>query len=212
MKTKIILIVTLISTINFAQNSYEVKPGVKNNVIVLELSNVSTTESANNLEVKLISSSQNLTFSQTEKMIENINRGTEKEATFSFDVEYNIGNTKADTIEFIITNNQSVYLTKQFILQYSFPIEYKLEQNYPNPFNPTTKIRYSIPSVGPELQNVNLTVYDILGNQIKTLVDEPQKTGYHEIDFNTSSLASGVYIYRLSAGNFVSVKKMMVLK
>lgn len=209
---KIVLIVILISTILFAQNTYEVKPGVKNNAIVLELSNVSPTESANNLEVKLIRSSQNLIFNQKEKMIENITQKTEKEATFSFDVEYNIGNTKADTIEFMIINNQSVYLTKQFILQYSTPIEYKLEQNYPNPFNPTTKIRYSIPNVGSEVQSINLTVYDILGNQIKTLVDEPQEPGYHEIDFNASILASGVYIYRLSAGNFISVKKMMVLK
>ncbi|MBE0538275.1 MAG: T9SS type A sorting domain-containing protein [Ignavibacterium sp.] len=212
MKIKIILIVLLISTIIFAQNTYEVKPGVKNNAIVLELSNVSTTESANNLEVKLIRSSQNLIFNQKEKMIENITQGTEKEATFTFDVEYNIGKAAADTIEFMITNNQSVYLIKKFILQYSLPTEYKLEQNYPNPFNPTTKIRYSIPNLGPDLQNVNLTVYDILGNQIKTLVDEPKETGYHEIDFNASVLASGVYVYRLTAGNFVSVKKMMVLK
>jgi hypothetical protein len=212
MKIKIILIAILLSTIVSAQNTYSVQPGVKNNKIVLELSNVSSTESANNLEVKLISSSQNLTFNQTEKMIENITQGTEKEATFTFDVEYNIGNAAADTIEFMITNNQSVYLIKQFILQYSLPTEYKLEQNYPNPFNPTTKIRYSIPNLGSELQNVNLTVYDILGNQVKSLVDEPQETGYHEIDFNASTLASGVYIYRLSAGNFVSIKKMMVLK
>lgn len=209
---KIVLIVILMSTIIFSQNTYEVKPGVKNNAIVLELSNVSSTESANNLEVKLIRSSQNLIFNQKEKMIENITQRTGKEVTFTFNVEYNLGNAAADTIEFIITNNQSVYLTKQFILLYSLPTEYKLEQNYPNPFNPTTKIRYSIPNLGLDLQNVNLTVYDILGNQIKTLVDEPQETGYHEIDFNASTLASGVYIYRLSAGNFVSVKKMMVLK
>ncbi len=209
---KMILIVILMSTIIFSQNIYEVKPGVKNNAIVLELSNVSSTESANNLEVKLIRSSQNLIFNQKEKMIENITQGSEKEVTFTFDVEYNIGNAKADTIEFMITNNLSVYLTKQFILQYALPIEYELEQNYPNPFNPTTKIRYSIPNLGLDLQNVNLTVYDILGNQIKTLVDEPQETGYREIDFNASTLASGVYIYRLTAGNFLSVKKMMVLK
>lgn len=212
MKIKIILIVTLISTIIFAQNIYEVKPGVKNNAVVLELSNVSSTESANNLEVKLIRSSQNLIFNQTEKMIKNITRGTEKEATFIFDVEYNIGNAEADTISFLITDNNGIYLTKQFVLKYSMPTDYKLEQNYPNPFNPTTKIRYSIPNLGSELQNVNLTVYDILGNQIKTLVNEPKETGYHEIDFNASTFASGVYIYRLTAGNFVSVKKMMVLK
>ena len=77
-------------------------------------------------------------------MIENITQGSETEATFTFDVDYNIGNVESDTIEFAITDNKSVYITKQFILQYSLPTEYKLEQNYPNPFNPTTKIRYSV--------------------------------------------------------------------
>ena len=142
---KIIFIVVLLSTIIVAQNTYNVQPGVKNNQIVLELSNVSPTESANNLEVKLIGNSKNLSFNQTEKIIENISQGSETEATFTFDVNYNIGNVEADTIEFMITDNKSVYLTKQFILQYSLPTEYKLEQNYPNPFNPATKIRYAVP-------------------------------------------------------------------
>jgi hypothetical protein len=215
MKIEIILIVILLSIIVTAQNTYSVQPGVKNNKIVLELSNVSSTESANNLEVKLIRSSQNLTFNQTEKIIENITQGTETEATFNFDVAYSIENIEADTIEFMITNNQSVYLTKQFILQYSLPIEYKLEQNYPNPFNPTTKIRYSIPNVlttEEGNQNIVLKIYDILGNEVTTLVNEQKEPGYYEVDFNASGFASGVYIYRLIANNYVSVKKMMVLK
>ncbi|MDP2363979.1 MAG: hypothetical protein Q8M94_09450 [Ignavibacteria bacterium] len=135
MKSKIITLVIFLSLNNYAQNIYNVQPGVMNNQIVLQLSNVSTTESANNLEVKLIRNSQNITFNQTEKLIENIFQGTEMEAIFNFDVAYNIGTTEADTIEFMITDNKCVYLTKQFILQYSLPTEYKLEQNYPNPFS-----------------------------------------------------------------------------
>jgi hypothetical protein len=212
---KIILTVIFLSSIIAAQNSYSIQLGVKNNQIVLELSNISLTESANNLEVKLIKNSNHLTFNQTEKMIANITQGEETEATFTFDAEYNIEKTEADTIEFMITDlayrqagNKSVYLTKQFILQYALPTEFKLEQNYPNPFNPETRIRYQVSSISP----VTLKIYDILGNEVTTLVNEQKELGYYEVDFNASQFASGVYIYRLQAGSYVSTKKMMVLK
>lgn len=209
---KILLTIVFLTSIIAAQNNYNIQPGVKNNQIVLELSNISSTEAATNLQVKLIRNSQNLTFNQTEKMIENIVQGEETEAAFTFDVDYNTGNAEADTIEFLITDNKSVYLTKQFILQYSVPTEYKLGQNYPNPFNPATKIRYSIPNVGSGLALTELKVYDILGNEVATLVNEQKEPGYYEVEFNASNYASGVYIYRLQAGSYVSTKKMMVLK
>lgn len=214
---KIILTVIFLSSIIAAQNTYSIQPGVKNNQIVLELTNISSTESANNLEVKLIKNSNHLTFNQTEKMIENIFQGEETEATFTFDVDYNIGNVEADTIEFMITDNKSVYLTKQFILQYALPTEFKLEQNYPNPFNPSTRIRYTVPiDEKRKTREVSLIIYDILGNEVRTLVNEQKEPGYYEVDFSTtggvSQLASGVYIYRLQTGSYVSTKKMMVLK
>ena len=202
------LLIILLEHLNYAQNTYNVQLGVKNNQIVLELSNISSTETAKNLEVKLIKNSNHLTFNQTEKMIENITQGEETEATFTFDVEYNIGNVEADTIEFLITDNKSIYQTKQFILQYSLPTEYNLEQNYPNPFNPSTSIRYQVSSIS----QVSIKVYDILGNEVTTLVNEQKEPGYYEIEFNAIQFASGVYIYRLQAGSFVSTKKMMVIK
>ena len=191
MKTKIFLIVSLLSSIISAQNTYRIQPGVKNNLIVLELSNISSTESANNLDVKLIKNSNHLTFNQTEILIENIIHGEETEIAFTFDVDYNIGNVEADTIEFMITDNKSVYLTKQFILQYAVPTEFKLEQNYPNPFNPETRIRYQVSSIS----SVTLNIYDILGNEVATLVNEQKEPGYYEVDFNATDFASGVYIY-----------------
>lgn len=212
---KILLTVVLLSSIIAAQNIYDIQPGVKNNQIVLQLLNISTTESANNIEVKLLQDSKNLTFNQTEKMIENITQDSETEVTFNFDVDYNIGKAEADTIEFLITDNKSVYQTRQFILRYAAPTEYKLEQNYPNPFNPTTKIRYSIPSTTlsfGEGLGVRLIVYDILGNQVTTLVNEQKEPGYYEVEFDAGSFASGVYIYRLSAGNYISTKKILFLK
>jgi outer membrane protein assembly factor BamB len=88
------------------------------------------------------------------------------------------------------------------------PDEFQLFQNYPNPFNPTTRIQYAVNS----RQKVTLKVYDILGTEISTLVNEEKPAGNYEIEFDASRLASGVYIYKLQAGNFISVKKMMLLK
>ena len=88
------------------------------------------------------------------------------------------------------------------------PNEFSLSQNYPNPFNPVTKINYSIPTTS----FVTLKVYDVLGTEITTLVNEVQPAGYKEVKFNASSLSSGVYIYRLSVENYISTKKMMVVK
>ncbi|WP_304041493.1 T9SS type A sorting domain-containing protein [Ignavibacterium album] len=92
------------------------------------------------------------------------------------------------------------------------PTEFALEQNYPNPFNPSTKIRFSIPNVGTELALSVLKVYDILGNEVATLVNEEKPAGVYEVEFNASQLSSGIYFYKLSAGSFTEVKKMTVLK
>lgn len=86
--------------------------------------------------------------------------------------------------------------------------EYLLRQNYPNPFNPATTITYQIPESG----NVTLKIYDVLGNEVATLVDGHQPQGLHNVVFDASRLASGVYMYKLQSKDFVSVKKMMVLK
>ncbi len=88
------------------------------------------------------------------------------------------------------------------------PISYSLSQNYPNPFNPTTTINFALPKSG----NVSLVVYDILGREVAHLVNGEMQAGYHSVEFNANNLASGIYFYRLKAGNFVNVKKLMLLK
>jgi hypothetical protein len=97
----------------------------------------------------------------------------------------------------------------------TIPQTHLLEQNYPNPFNPVTTIRYSIPNVTlsrVEGSRVLLKIYDILGNEVATLVDEYREAGNYEINFNASGLASGMYLYRLQTGNRIEVKKMTLLK
>ena len=97
----------------------------------------------------------------------------------------------------------------------TMPATFKLEQNYPNPFNPTTIIKFGV----PERSNVVLKIYDILGGEVATLVNEEMDAGWYERSFNAVSLSSGVYIYRLEAVStseqsekFISIKKMLLIK
>ncbi len=85
---------------------------------------------------------------------------------------------------------------------------YSLSQNYPNPFNPSTTIRYAL----PERSHVTLTVFNALGQQVATLVQAEQEAGYHEVQYEASSLASGVYPYRLQAGDFAQTRRLVLLR
>lgn len=88
------------------------------------------------------------------------------------------------------------------------PKDFKLEQNYPNPFNPSTTIRFSI----PKTEQVSLIVYNALGQEVKNLVSETKVQGSYEVNFDASNLSSGIYFYRLQAGNFAETKRMNFLK
>ena len=116
-------------------------------------------------------------------------------------------------------NGKSQYRLKQLdnngAFKYSKTVEvaavilkYDLAQNYPNPYNPSTIITYSIPTSS----NVIVTVYNMLGELMKTLVNENQEAGYYKINFDAGSLSNGVYFYKIQAGNFASTKKMLLLK
>jgi photosystem II stability/assembly factor-like uncharacterized protein len=136
-----------------------------------------------------------------------------------------------------VVSPQEVYVTgnDRTLLKYGLltdledqptpPTEFKLEQNYPNPFNPSTKIKYTIPtppSSSPlvkgrnEVGFVSLKVYDVLGNEIATLVDEEKPAGSYEVEFQSivgsHQLASGVYYYQLRAGDYLETKKMILMK
>ena len=88
------------------------------------------------------------------------------------------------------------------------PGVYSLSQNYPNPFNPVTKINFALPKQG----FVTLKIYDVTGREVKTLVNEVKQAGNYTVDFNGSYLASGVYFYKIQSGDFVSVKRMVLIK
>jgi hypothetical protein len=123
-----------------------------------------------------------------------------------------------------VNNDGSFAILGEIDARTSAPVTFELAQNYPNPFNPSTKIKYTIPNnvtlSGVEGSKVLLKVYDILGNEITTLVDEIQGPGQHEVEFKADNLASGVYLYRLDVSpsgstggqGFTATKKMILLR
>jgi hypothetical protein len=117
---------------------------------------------------------------------------------------YSVGNmikvTKTDLVLVNVTNSgQNIS---------NIPLTFMLDQNYPNPFNPVTLIKYHCARAG----DVSLKVYDILGNEVETLVNSKQEPGNYSVNFDGSNFPSGVYYYRLEAGDYVEVKKMILLK
>ncbi len=88
------------------------------------------------------------------------------------------------------------------------PKVYSLSQNYPNPFNPSTKINFALPKQG----FVTLKIYDVLGREVRTLVNEVKSAGNFTVDFNASEYSSGVYFYKLESNGFSDIKRMMLIK
>jgi len=88
------------------------------------------------------------------------------------------------------------------------PEKYSLSQNYPNPFNPVTRIKYDIPKQG----FVTMKIYDVLGREVRTLVNEVKQAGNYSVEFNASELSSGVYFYRLESNDFTDIKRMILVK
>ena len=116
-----------------------------------------------------------------------------------------LGSTTVDSAMGIYVLNN---LITKVISKGSSVTEFKLKQNFPNPFNPTTTIIYALPT--DEL--VVLKIYDILGREVTTLVNEIKQAGTYSVSFNASNLASGIYFYTISAGNFHQTKKMLLIR
>ena len=110
-------------------------------------------------------------------------------------IEYNLANYKLNT-------------PTDVAIEQKENVTYRLFQNYPNPFNPSTKINYTVPKSG----FVTIKVYDLLGREVTTLVNENKPVGNYNVEFNAGKLVSGVYFYRMNAGDFVQTKKLILLK
>jgi hypothetical protein len=98
------------------------------------------------------------------------------------------------------------------VAENSIPVQFELQQNYPNPFNPTTQIKFAIPTGIESLNRTSLKIYNMLGQEVATLVNESLKPGYYEATLDAKNLASGVYFYRLQSGAFSETKRMLLMK
>ena len=130
-----------------------------------------------------------------------------KEGLFTVDTYTNQNDTGVVEVSgatFISSSTAATLVLKNEIA----PASFSLSQNFPDPFNPSTQIDFSL----PQQSNVQLKVYNTLGQLVTTLVNGNLSAGSHSVTFDARNLASGLYIYRLSAGNFTSVKKMLLLK
>ncbi|MBK6876532.1 MAG: T9SS type A sorting domain-containing protein [Ignavibacteria bacterium] len=105
-------------------------------------------------------------------------------------------------------NGNFEYFELNGVATIGVPENFSLAQNYPNPFNPSTTIVYGVPENGP----VTLKIYDNLGREVSTLVNESKTAGFYTATFSAAELSSGVYFYKLESGKFVSVKRMVLMK
>jgi len=138
-------------------------------------------------------------------------------ASFSIDSGYTGAKYQANDLKIGYTNG-NITLIDPFQIIWPKPVgisdekqtpsEFVLSQNYPNPFNPSTKIKFTVPTT----EYVNLTIFNSLGQEIQTLVQEEKSEGVYEVEFKSSNLPSGIYFYKLQAGDFVETKKMLLLK
>ncbi len=127
--------------------------------------------------------------------------------TYSDKIQNKTNSTLYYRLKQVDMDGSSTY-SQVLTVKMDIPTVFSLSQNYPNPFNPTTTIKYTVPQNGP----VTIKLYDITGREVKTLVNEVKAVGSYDLKVDASNLASGVYIYRMVAKNFSSVKKMSILK
>ncbi len=203
------------TAIAVAQRVHSVPANSKGNQLIFTIANASQTIAAQDVQVRVVKYPSAIVFTLSRQTISLLAARNEIDVQFTFDVSRPATVNTTDTMEFLISDKNGTTWKKLVTVMYEAPATYALEQNFPNPFNPITTIYYQLPIEG----KVTLKVYDVLGREIKTLVDEQQQAGYREARFDASNLSNGVYFYRLQVSPtekpskaFASVRKMLLLK
>ncbi len=198
-----------------AISSYDVPVGGRDNTIILTIANESTNETAQALQVQLVRQPENVSFASSLQTVEQLGPGKESDCAFHFQVKRSAVPMASDTLRFLVTDKIfNLTWQKTVILRYSGPSEFRLQQNYPNPFNPTTTIAFDL----PDDAHVRIVVYDMLGREVKVLLDDERKVGCYDVKFDAAGIASGVYFYRMTAeplgGDkpFSQVKRLLVVR
>ncbi|HXG37213.1 MAG TPA: T9SS type A sorting domain-containing protein [Bacteroidota bacterium] len=142
-------------------------------------------------------------------------RISEQWQTTGFIIDSLLAKYRNDARFMWIEPNRILYLAERIVTSMHDPmeqrVEFRLSQNYPNPFNPATVISFTLPDVGTR-HDVSLRVFNMLGQEVATLVNGEMEAGYHQVQWQAEGLPSGVYFYRLEAGSFVETKKMMLVR
>jgi len=195
-----------------AQSAYELPFASKDNTIEMAIENTATFQ-IKQVKVEVKDNPDWISFRSRETSIDDLSHGKEKTASFIFSVDKKAPVRKDQKLIFVITGPNNQTWTKEITISVAPPERFELFQNYPNPFNPTTVVSYQLTVDG----KVSLKVYNLLGQEVATLIDGDQIAGFHEETWNASSTASGTYIYRLVARDqvgkeFVAQKRMVVVK
>ncbi|UCC78387.1 MAG: T9SS type A sorting domain-containing protein, partial [Candidatus Zixiibacteriota bacterium] len=142
----------------------------------------------------------------------NYGAGAEPSSVFAVDLDGDgdndlaVANAGSDDISILI--NLSITTGIDNSPETSLPESFSISQNYPNPFNATTAIRYDL----PEPSHVIIEIFDLLGRKVQTLVDQRQPAGHHQVTWNAKDKSSGIYFYKLKAGDYTEIRSMLLLK
>ncbi len=191
--TIISLSTVLILYTGTSKEIYKVSFSSTGNIIELTVENASSLM-ANDIQVKPVNLPTWIRMNVTEITFDHVKPGSAKTANFTFSVDKTAPINSEQTLRFTVTSQAKEEWTKEISISVAPPEKFELFQNYPNPFNPTTTFDYILPNES----KVTLVIYDVLGKEIATLVDEVQGAGYHERTWNAANIASGVYFFRAS--------------
>jgi hypothetical protein len=169
------------------------------------------TVEATDVRVSLQNAPAWLQFAQREQTIRSVGAGEEELALFVFSVDKSAPVGEAQTLQFVISTSRGERWTKEICIVVSVPEWFELFQNYPNPFNPTTVIGYQLPVTG----HVSLKIFNMVGQEVATLVQQERIAGYHQETFDAHNFASGIYVYQIIAttadGTRLTARRAMAL-
>jgi hypothetical protein len=199
---------TTIAQTNPRQTVHLLEPGTNGNTLELTIANPTKINIMKGVEVRLLGNPTRLNFTSKFLTIDTLAPVAERAVQFTFEVVRDAPLNRLDTIDFSISDQLGNHWSKSVIVKYKGPTKFTLDQNFPNPFNPSTTINYDL----PRDVRVSLKLYNTLGQEVATLVNEEQQAGYKSVVWNGTGFASGMYFYRLQAGEFVDVRKLLLLK
>jgi hypothetical protein len=208
MKTIIALLVLV--SVSLSQEPYRIPFASKGNSIELTIANTSAV-AASEISVEATSVPSWIVLSQRTVTFDQLGGNEEHPATFTFSVDKKATVNKEETISFTIKSQSGETWSKEIKVKVSPPEKFELFRNYPNPFNPTTTISYQLSADS----RVILKVFNVIGQEVATLVDGQRGAGYHQEVFDASRCASGMYVYRIvytdASGKQSSDRKTMML-